>query len=154
MNNKITMISILLGLGLINPTVQASGLTSKGANSIMSSKSETLSQVIHTLTNKENLGTKATSAVLTISIIENFQSKNQNYLKTSKEEKVIFNSTVKSIISQADNISDINTLIMLKEIYLSAKAINVVWAVVAEKRNIDTNVIELTQSHPDIIVVF
>ena len=49
MKSKITVISVLLGLGLINPTVQASGLTGKGANAIVSSKRETLSEVIQTL---------------------------------------------------------------------------------------------------------
>jgi hypothetical protein len=154
MNSKITVISVLLGLGLINPTVQASGLTGKGVNAIVSSKSETLSEVIQTLILKENSGTKPSSASLTISILEDYQKNNQNYLKVSKEEKAIFNSTVKTIISQGDNISDVNTLTWIKEICKSVKAINAVWAVIEEEKSIDTSSSNLPEENVDTIVVF
>ena len=154
MNSKITVISVLLGLGLINPTVQASGLTGKGANAIVSSKSETLSQVIQTLILKENSGTKPSSASLTISILEDYQKNNQNYLKVNKEDKVIFNATIKTIISQVDTISDANTLIWIKEISKSAKAINAVWAVIEEEKSIDTSSSNLPEENIETIVVF
>jgi len=109
MKSKITVISVLLGLGLINPTVQASGLTVKDANAIVSSKRETLSEIIQTLISKENSGTKTSSASLTISILEDYQKNNQKYLKVNKEDKDIFNATIKTIISQVDNITDANT---------------------------------------------
>ena len=154
MNSKITVISVLLGLGFINPTVQASGLTGKGANAIMSSKRETLSEVIQTLILKENSATKTSSASLTISILEDYQKNNQNYLKISKEDKTIFNETIKTIISQGDNISDVSTLTWIKEISNSAKAINVVWAVVEEEKSIETSANNLPETQVDTIVVF
>jgi hypothetical protein len=154
MNSKITVISVLLGLGFINPTVQASGLTGKGTNAIVSSKRETLSEVIQTLILKENLGTKTSSASLTISILEDYQKNNQNYLKVSKEEKAIFNSTIKTIISQGDNISDVSTLTWIKEIGKAANAINVVWAVVEEEKSIETSANNLPETPLDTIVIF
>ena len=154
MNSKITVISVLLGLGFINPTVQASGLTGKGANAIVSSKRETLSEVIQTLILKENSGTKTSSASLTISILEDYQKNNQNYLKISKEDKSIFNATIKTIISQGDNITDVNTLTWIKEISKAANAINVVWAVVEEEKSIETSAINLPETPLDTIVIF
>jgi hypothetical protein len=154
MNSKITVISVLLGLGLINSTVQASGLTEKGTKVLVSSKSETLSEVIQTLILKENSGTKTSSASLTISILEDYQKNNQNYLKISKEEKAIFNATIKTIILQGDNISDASTLTWIKEIGKSAKAINIVWAVVEEPKNIDFSIINSPESLVDTIEVF
>jgi hypothetical protein len=147
MNSKITVISVLLGLGLINSTVQASGLTEKTTSVFGSSKSETLSEVIQTLILKENSGTKTTSASLTISILEDYQNNNQNYLKISKEDKVIFNSTIKTIISQVDTITDPSTLIWIKEISKSAKAINVVWAVVTEEKDVDSNFYNFSENN-------
>jgi len=147
MNSKITVISVLLGLGLINSTVQASGLTEKTTSVFGSSKSETLSGVIQTLILKENSGTKTTSASLTISILEDYQNNNQNYLKISKEDKVIFNSTIKTIISQVDTITDPSTLIWIKEISKSAKAINVVWAVVTEEKDVDSNFYNFSENN-------
>jgi hypothetical protein len=154
MKSKITVISVLLGLGLINPTVQASGLTVKDANAIVSSKRETLSEVIQTLISKENSGTKTSSASLTISILEDYQKNNQKYLKVNKEDKDIFNATIKTIISQVDNITDANTLIWIKEISKSANAINVVWAVVEEEKSIETSENNLPETQVDTIVVF
>ena len=154
MNSKITVISVLLGLGLINPTVQASGLTGKDANAIVSSKRETLSEVIQTLISKENSGTKTSSASLTISILEDYQKNNQKYLKVNKEDKDIFNATIKTIISQVDNITDANTLTWIKEISKSANAINVVWAVVEEEKSIETSENNLPETQVDTIVVF
>jgi hypothetical protein len=154
MKSKITVISFLLGLGLINPTVQASGLTGKDANAIVSSKRETLSEVIQTLISKENSGTKTSSASLTISILEDYQKNNQKYLKVNKEDKDIFNATIKTIISQVDNITDANTLTWIKEISKSANAINVVWAVVEEEKSIETSENNLPETQVDTIVVF
>jgi hypothetical protein len=154
MKSKITVISVLLGLGLINPTVQASGLTVKDANAFVSSKRETLSEVIQTLISKENSGTKTSSASLTISILEDYQKNNQKYLKVNKEDKAIFNATIRTIISQVDNITDANTLTWIKEISKSANAINVVWAVVEEEKSIETSENNLPETQFDTIVVF
>jgi len=154
MNSKITVISVLLGLGLINSTAQASGLTGKATTIFVSSKSETLSEVIQTLILKENSGTKTSSASLTISILEDYQKNNQNYLKISKEDKAIFNATIKTIISQGDNISDASTLTWIKEIGKSAKAINIVWAVVEEEKSIETSTNNLSDNQADTIMVF
>jgi len=154
MNSKITVISVLLGLGLINSTAQASGLTGKTTTIFVSSKSETLSEVIQTLILKENSGTKTSSASLTISILEDYQKNNQNYLKISKEDKAIFNATIKTIISQGDNISDASTLTWIKEIGKSAKAINIVWAVVEEEKSIETSTNNLSENQADTIMVF
>jgi hypothetical protein len=154
MNSKITVISVLLGLGLINSTAQASGLTGKNTTIFVSSKSETLSEVIQTLILKENSGTKTSSASLTISILEDYQKNNQNYLKISKEDKAIFNATIKTIISQGDNISDASTLTWIKEIGKSAKAINIVWAVVEEEKSIETSTNNLSENQADTIMVF
>jgi hypothetical protein len=154
MNSKITVISVLLGLGLINSTAQASGLTGKNTTIFVSSKSETLSEVIQTLILKENSGTKTSSASLTISILEDYQKNNQNYLKISKEDKAIFNATIKTIISQGDNISDASTLTWIKEIGKSAKAINIVWAVVEEEKSIETSTNNLSDNQADTIMVF
>jgi hypothetical protein len=154
MNSKITVISVLLGLGLINSTAQASGLTGKTTTIFVSSKSETLSEVIQTLILKENSGTKTSSASLTISILEDYQKNNQNYLKISKEDKAIFNATIKTIISQGDNISDASTLTWIKEIGKSAKAINIVWAVVEEEKSIETSTNNLSDNQADTIMVF
>ena len=63
--------------------------------------------------------------------------------KVNKEEKAIFNATVKTIISQGDNISDVSTLTWIKEIGKAANAINVVWAVVEEEKSIETSAINL-----------
>jgi hypothetical protein len=154
MNSKITVISVLLGLGLINSTAQASGLTGKTTTIFVSSKSETLSEVIQTLILKENSGTKTSSASLTISILEDYQKNNQNYLKISKEDKAIFNATIKTIVSQGDNISDASTLTWIKEIGKSAKAINIVWAVVEEEKSIETSTNNLSENQADTIMVF
>jgi len=154
MNSKITVISVLLGLGLINSTAQASGLTGKATTIFVSSKSETLSEVIQTLILKENSGTKTSSASLTISILEDYQKNNQNYLKISKEDKAIFNATIKTIVSQGDNISDASTLTWIKEIGKSAKAINIVWAVVEEEKSIETSTNNLSENQADTIMVF
>jgi hypothetical protein len=154
MNSKITVISVLLGLGLINSTAQASGLTGKNTTIFVSSKSETLSEVIQTLILKENSGTKTSSASLTISILEDYQKNNQNYLKISKEDKAIFNATIKTIVSQGDNISDASTLTWIKEIGKSAKAINIVWAVVEEEKSIETSTNNLSENQADTIMVF
>jgi hypothetical protein len=154
MNSKITVISILLGMGLINSTAQASGLTGKEVNILVSSKSETLSEVIKTLILKENSGIKTTSASLTISILTDYHKNNQNYLKINKQEKAIFNATIKTIISQVDNIKDSNTLTWIKEIGKSAKAINVVWAVVEEEKSIETSTNNLSETHVDTFIVF
>jgi hypothetical protein len=154
MNSKITVISVLLGLGLINSTVQASGLTGKTTSVLVSSKRETLSEVIQTLILKENSGTKISSASLTISILEDYQKNNQNYLKISTEDKAIFNATIKTIISQGDNITDASTLTWIKEISKSAKAINIVWAVVEEEKSIETSTNNLSETSLDTIIVF
>ena len=154
MNSKITVISVLLGLGLINSTVQASGLTGITTIVLVSSKSETLSEVIQTLILKENSGTKTSSASLTISILEDYQKNNQNYLKISTEDKAIFNTTIKTIISQGDNITDPSTLTWIKEISKSAKAINIVWAVVEEEKSIETPTNNLSETSLDTIFVF
>jgi hypothetical protein len=154
MNSKITAISVLLGLGLINSTAQASGLTGKAKTIFVSSKSETLSEVIQTLILKENSGTKTSSASLTISILEDYQKNNQNYLKISKEDKAIFNATIKTIVSQGDNISDASTLTWIEEIGKSAKAINIVWAVVEEEKSIETSTNNLSENQADTIMVF
>lgn len=154
MNSKITVISVLLGLGLINSTVQASGLTGITTIVLVSSKSETLSEVIQTLILKENSGTKTSSASLTISILEDYQKNNQNYLKISTEDKAIFNATIKTIISQVDNITDPSTLTWIKEISKSAKAINIVWAVVEEEKSIETPTNNFSETSLDTIIVF
>ena len=154
MNSKITVISVLLGLGLINSTVQASGLTGKTTIVLVSSRRETLSEVIQTLILKENSGTKTSSASLTISILEDYQKNNQNYLKISTEDKAIFNATIKTIISQGDNITDASTLTWIKEISKSAKAINIVWAVVEEEKSIETSTNNLSETSLDTIIVF
>jgi hypothetical protein len=148
------VISVLLGLGLINSTVQASGLTGKTTSVLVSSKRETLSEVIQTLILKENSGTKISSASLTISILEDYQKNNQNYLKISTEDKAIFNATIKTIISQGDNITDASTLTWIKEISKSAKAINIVWAVVEEEKSIETSTNNLSETSLDTIIVF
>lgn len=154
MNSKITVISVLLGLGLINSTVQASGLTGITTIVLVSSKSETLSEVIQTLILKENSGTKTSSASLTISILKDYQKNNQNYLKISTEDKAIFNATIKTIISQGDNITDASTLTWIKEISKSAKAINIVWAVVEEEKSIETPTNNFSETSLDTIIVF
>jgi hypothetical protein len=154
MNSKITVISVLLGLGLINSTVQASGLTGKTKTVFVSSKSETLSEVIQTLILKENSGIKISSASLTISVLEDYQKNNQNYLKISKEEKFIFNSTIKTIISQGDNITDSETLTWIKEIGKAAKSINVVWAVVEEEKSIEIPTNHLSENQVDTKIIF
>ena len=83
-----------------------------------------------------------------------YQKNNQNYLKISKEDKTIFNETIKTIISQGDNITDVNTLTWIKEISKSANAINVVWAVVGEEKSIETSANNLPETQVDTIVVF
>ena len=103
MNSKITVISVLLGLGLINSTVQASGLTGKTTNVFVSLKSETLSEVIQTLILKENSGTKTSSAILTISILEDYQKNNQkhtfNCIYLKRQERQFFDLEARQSLS-------------------------------------------------------
>ena len=86
--------------------------------------------------------------------IINILKNNQNYLKISKEDKAIFNETIKTIISQGDNITDASTLTWIKEISKTANAINVVWAVVEEEKSIETSANNLPETQVDTIVVF
>ena len=127
MNSKLVLVSCLMGLGLIATDVKASGSNQNVNNSnLVSTKSETLSEVIQILIRKENVGTKPSATSLTISILEDYQNNNQAYLKASQEDKITFNHTIHTILSQGNTISDEKTLNWMKEIKKSALAINTV----------------------------
>ena len=155
MNSKLVLVSCLMGLGLIATDVKASGSNQNVINSnLVSTKSETLSEVIQILIRKENVGTKASATSLTISILEDYQKNNQAYLKVSQEDKITFNQTINTIFSQGNTISDEKTLNWVKEIKKSATAINTVWAILAEQK-VDTEISNnFTEQNESLVVVF
>ena len=155
MKSKIVLVSCLMGLGLIATDVKASGSNQNVNNSnLVSTKSETLSEVIQILIRKENMGTKASATSLTISILEDYQNNNQAYLKASQEDKITFNQTINTIFSQGNTISDEKTLNWLKEIKKSAAAINTVWAILAEQK-VDTEISNnFSEQNESLVVVF
>jgi len=135
MKSKIVLVSCLMGLGLIATDVKASGSNQNVNHSnLVSTKSETLSEVIQILIRKENAGTKSSATSLTISILEDYQNSNQAYVKVSQEDKNTFNQTINTIFSQVNTISDEKTLNWMKEIKKSATAINTVWAILEEQK--------------------
>ena len=155
MKSKIVLVSCLMGLGLIATDVKASGSNQNVNHSnLVSTKSETLSEVIQILIRKENAGTKSSATSLTISILEDYQNSNQAYVKVSQEDKNTFNQTINTIFSQVNTISDEKTLNWMKEIKKSATAINTVWAILEEQKvesEISNNFSEQNES---LVVVF
>lgn len=156
MKSKILTISCLVGLSLITTAVNASGNTSKveGSTFKMSMTKETLSEKVQTLINKNNSKTQSSAASLTISILEDYQNKQMNYLSASKEEKAIFNQTIQSISSQAQNISDERSLNWIKEINKSAKAINAIWGSLATAPVLENELNPLSETKQDLVIVF
>lgn len=155
MNSKIVLVSCLMGLGLIATDVKASGSNQNVNHSnLVSTKSETLSEVIQILIRKENAGTKSSATSLTISILEDYQNNNQAYVKVSQEDKNTFNQTISTIFSQVNTISDEKTLNWVKEIKKSATAINTVWAILEEQK-VDSEVSNnFSEQNESLIVVF
>lgn len=144
-----------MGLGLIATDVKASGSNQNVNHSnLVSTKSETLSEVIQILIRKENAGTKSSETSLTISILEDYQNNNQAYVKVSQEDKNTFNQTISTIFSQVNTISDEKTLNWVKEIKKSATAINTVWAILEEQK-VDSEVSNnFSEQNESLIVVF
>lgn len=155
MKSKIVLVSCLMGLGLIATDVKASGSNQNVNHSnLVSTKSETLSEVIQILIRKENAGTKSSATSLTISILEDYQNNNQAYVKVSQEDKNTFNQTISTIFSQVNTISDEKTLNWVKEIKKSATAINTVWAILEEQK-VDSEVSNnFSEQNESLIVVF
>lgn len=155
MKSKLVLVSCLMGLGLIATDVKASGSNQNvNHSSLVSKKSETLSEVIQILIRKENAGTKSSATSLTISILEDYQNSNQAYVKVSQEDKNTFNQTINTIFSQMNTISDEKTLNWMKEIKKSATAINTVWAILEDQKvesEISNNFSEQNES---LVVVF
>ena len=155
MKSKLVLVSCLMGLGLIATDVKASGSNQNvNHSSLVSKKSETLSEVIQILIRKENAGTKSSATSLTISILEDYQNSNQAYVKVSQEDKNTFNQTINTIFSQVNTISDEKTLNWMKEIKKSATAINTVWAILEDQKiesEISNNFSEQNES---LVVVF
>lgn len=155
MKSKLVLVSCLMGLGLIATDVKASGSNQNvNHSSLVSKKSETLSEVIQILIRKENAGTKSSATSLTISILEDYQNSNQTYVKVSQEDKNTFNQTINTIFSQVNTISDEKTLNWMKEIKKSATAINTVWAILEDQKiesEISNNFSEQNES---LVVVF
>jgi len=155
MKSKLVLVSCLMGLGLIATDVKATGSNQNvNHSSLVSKKSETLSEVIQILIRKENAGTKSSATSLTISILEDYQNSNQAYVKVSQEDKNTFNQTINTIFSQVNTISDEKTLNWMKEIKKSATAINTVWAILEEQKvesEISNNFSEQNES---LVVVF
>jgi hypothetical protein len=144
-----------MGLGLIATDVKASGSNQNVNHSnLVSTKSETLSEVIQILIRKENAGTKSSATSLTISILEDYQNNNQAYVKVSQEDKNTFNQTISTIFSQVNTISDEKTLNWVKEIKKSATAINTVWAILEEQK-VDSEISNnFSEQNESLIVVF
>ncbi|MEY4610287.1 MAG: hypothetical protein RL246_606 [Bacteroidota bacterium] len=155
MKSKIVLVSCLMGLGLIATDVKASGSNQNVNHSnLVSTKSETLSEVIQILIRKENAGTKSSATSLTISILEDYQNNNQAYVKVSQEDKNTFNQTISTIFSQVNTISDEKTLNWVKEIKKSATAINTVWAILEEQK-VDSEISNnFSEQNESLIVVF
>ncbi|MHA8049670.1 hypothetical protein V7S79_00975 [Aquirufa sp. ROCK-SH2] len=156
MKSKILTISCLVGLSLITTAVKASGNSSnvEGSTFNMSLTKETLSEKVQTLINKNNSKTQSSAASLTISILEDYQNKQMNYLVASKEEKAIFNQTIQSISSQAQNISDEKSLNWIKEINKSAKAINAIWGSLEQAPVLENELNPLSETKEDLVIVF
>jgi hypothetical protein len=144
-----------MGLGIIATDVKASGSNQNVNHSnLVSTKSETLSEVIQILIRKENAGTKSSATSLTISILEDYQNNNQAYVKVSQEDKNTFNQTISTIFSQVNTISDEKTLNWVKEIKKSATAINTVWAILEEQK-VDSEISNnFSEQNESLIVVF
>ena len=155
MKSKIVLISCLMGLGLIATEAKASGTNQNVRHSnLVSTKGETLSEVIQILIRKENVGTKPSATSLTISILEDYQNNNQAYVKVSQEDKITFNQTIQTILSQGNTISDEKTLNWMKEIKKSATAINTVWAILAEQK-VETEISNnFTEQNESLVVIF
>ncbi len=155
MKSKIVLVSCLMGLGIIATDVKASGSNQNVNHSnLVSTKSETLSEVIQILIRKENAGTKSSATSLTISILEDYQNNNQAYVKVSQEDKNTFNQTISTIFSQVNTISDEKTLNWVKEIKKSATAINTVWAILEEQK-VDSEISNnFSEQNESLIVVF
>jgi hypothetical protein len=141
---------------MITTAVNASGNTSKVEGSLvnMSISSETISEKIQTLTNRNNSKTQTSETSLTISILEDYQNNQMGYLVISKEDKEIFNQTIVSISNQAQNISDEKSLKWLKEIVKSAKAINAIWGSVNQNPVIENEINPFSESTPELIIIF
>ena len=156
MKSKFLTITCLVGLSMITTAVNASGNTSKVEGSLvnMSISSETISEKIQTLTNRNNSKTQTSETSLTISILEDYQNNQMGYLVISKEDKEIFNQTIVSISNQARNISDEKSLKWLKEIVKSAKAINAIWGSVNQNPVIENEINPFSESTPELIIIF
>ena len=156
MKSKFLTISCLVGLSMITTAVNASGNTSKVEGSLvkMSISSETISEKIQTLTNRNNSKTQTSETSLTISILEDYQNNQMGYLVISKEDKEIFNQTIVSISNQAQNISDEKSLKWLKEIVKSAKAINAIWGSVNQNPVIENEINPFSEITPELIIIF
>jgi hypothetical protein len=141
---------------MITTAVNASGNTSKVEGSLvkMSISSETISEKIQTLTNRNNSKTQTSETSLTISILEDYQNNQMGYLVISKEDKEIFNQTIVSISNQAQNISDEKSLKWLKEIVKSAKAINAIWGSVNQNPVIENEINPFSEITPELIIIF
>ena len=157
MKSKILLISSLVGLSLIGQAVKASGNTSfevKTNIELSNNKLETLSEKIQTLIKKDNIKTSASNLSLTINVLEDYQNNNTTFLSLSKEEKAVFNSTIKSIVSQSSQVDNANALNWIKEINKSAKNINTIWAISEKNPAVDVDLNEMTEAPASTIVVF
>jgi hypothetical protein len=156
MNSKILTISCLVGLSIITTAVKASGNTSKieGSTFKMSLTTETISEKIQTLINKNNSKTQASATSLTISILEDYQNKQMAYLSASKEEKLVFNQTILSISIKAQNNSDEKSLNWIIELNKSAKAINAIWGSLEQAPISENELNPLSETKQDLVIVF
>lgn len=155
MKRKIMLISSLIGLSLIVNEVKASGIPANAgiAKAEKVNLEETLSgkfQSLYKETGKGNI----TQLTITMNILDAYQNNQVEYLKLNKEEKTIFNETIKNLSAQAQNIQDEKSLNWIKEINKSAKNINIIWAINEKSPVIDVDANDMTFASNSLIVVF
>ena len=155
MKRKIMLISSLIGLSLIVNEVKASGIPANAgiAKAEKVNLEETLSgkfQSLYKETGKGNI----TQLTVTMNILDAYQNNQVEYLKLNKEEKTIFNETIKNLSAQAQNIQDEKSLNWIKEINKSAKNINIIWSINDKTPVIDVDLKDMTEAPSSLIVVF
>ncbi|MFD3292553.1 hypothetical protein SKC35_02520 [Aquirufa sp. KTFRIE-69F] len=151
MKKTLLLASCLIGLNLV--AVAGEEARSFNRSNDLSVKTETLSEVITSLIRKDAQLKSASTASLTISILEDFQNNKTEFLKASESEKVVFNQTIKTISEQGQNFSDTKTLNWIKEINQTAKKINLVWSIVGTEPVIDTNFDNSSEQQEHLIVM-
>ncbi len=153
MKRKIMLISSLIGLSLIVNEVKASGTTSKEVKNatLVVTLEETLSEKFQSLFKSAS---NTSQLNLTVNVLEAYQKNTLEYLALSKEQKVIFNETIKNLSAQAQNIQDEKSLNWIKEINKSAKNINIIWSINEKTPTNDVDLKEMTEEPNSLIVVF